>query len=558
MAHTIVGLDIGAHSVKILRVVSGVRGYDIELYDEEPVRPELAEVDPSDGDGNEAAERPPESTQDLRALGVLPAGAEEALEALVARGALEADQIIVGYDLFACLQTDINLPFVRRRDILQALPMQIEDSYPVDIDDLTVDFQVSDVTNEDGDHRVTVVATPSDDLRSFLHVLEQVGVEPRIIDIDPANLLGAYRMLRTAPTGPVAIVDIGLAYTDICIVDNEEIVVMRRLRIGGRTFTERLAEMMRIDTESAEQVKLSDAYVELPSALGAAPEQASVHTVCRDVAGELSSELSRTLHAHAAKAAGPVESVMLCGGGGLLRGLARFLATALGIPVDVLVVEEAEAIAPGAGARAVGCLGLAARGLGRKPASRFNLRQGEFVYRGSLAFLKAPARALAIFALLLCVVLGFNLWAERWAVKKQRDAYQFALSSLTESVLGEPIDNARDVIQLMARVPEGEGSMPEVTAYELFRDISQRLVELREDLDIVVTVDRLSVEIAPRNQISIRGSTDSAESIDEIETELETLPCVGEIARERETRNRTTNLLEFELRADNICPRGDG
>jgi general secretion pathway protein L len=438
MSHRIVGLDLGTYSVKAIRVESSLRTHQVKGFDEEPL------VGPGD-----FAETPPEGTPVAASEETAQSPLARALMALNARGALQGDVLVVSQGLERCLVTQIELPFTQRRQIEDVLKVQVEDKFPVDTSDLVMDFLPSSTIAASGQHPVTVVATNKAVLGELLQTLAQGGADPRIVDVGPARLGSARHLLSGGTEADVvALVDIGHEFTDVCVMSGEEITAMRRLRLGGKAFTEALARHFEVSVEVAEQDKLRQAFVEPPGQerMGLDPDSAMIRDVCRDVALDLSQELLRTFHSHLAERGRPVERVWLCGGGSLLPGLGAFLGVQLGIACDAVGVA-ALAQDPTKSVRAVAALGLAARGLPQRVASPFNFRRGPFAFKGDFEFLRGRAVALGVGVMFVILALIFSLLAKKGAIEARRDAYAVALSISTAAVLGEALDDPGEVIQ---------------------------------------------------------------------------------------------------------------
>ena len=538
MSHNIVGLDIGAHSVKVVQIRSGMRSHTIGAYheawlDQYPV-PEPDE---------EAGEAP-----------ALDPRVNEALADLKHRGALEGDVVVVGYSLGRCVQAHLSLPFGDRRKIEAVLPVQVEDHFPIDIEDLTTDFQVS-AANDAMHHRVQVIGTPNETIRSYITGLNATGVDPRIVEVGPAGLLAAAELLNPgASVGTVALVDIGHSTTDVCLVENGEIVLMRSLRVAGSTFTERIASGMGATAENAEQAKHHYGAVDHTRPPGESPQsdEDRVQALCYGVASDLARELGRTFHGYATGGGNPITAMYVCGGGANLKGVPELLAAGLGIEVRPLWHEESEQAFRGGGYRSVPALGLAARGMGQRPASQFNLRSGGLAFRGDFEFLRARALSFGIAALCCIISLVGVLITNKKVTEARVAEYADALCIATEQVFEECIRNPNTVLSRLGGGSDIGSLLPEVSAYEIFRDISVALVDVREVYETPIQLDKLVVDVQ-RDVVQVEGRTNTAASVDLIVEELDALECLVSLESGETRRARGSEDFEFNLRGENGC-----
>ncbi|MFT4703672.1 MAG: hypothetical protein ACI81R_001364, partial [Bradymonadia bacterium] len=194
MATRVVGLDIGASSVKAVVIdVSGRTWQLIEVLEEPIHRAELAEgmdpmlppiherptpangsptlplsVPPIPGNASTSAVEPGEASaaaelsnsddlvdgEVLDEMGAFGAPTLNALRRMAGQGVFEGDRHI-----YACLPANsayvavVTLPFSDPKQVELVLPPQLEGKLPVESEDLLVDFMVSG-TAPNGEHRI--------------------------------------------------------------------------------------------------------------------------------------------------------------------------------------------------------------------------------------------------------------------------------------------------------------------------------------------------------------------------------------------------------------------
>lgn len=559
MSQRIVGLDIGSHSVKAIVVETTMRTERIVGYQEQPIeisipgQTEEGEQPEPSAEGNDEAVEVSNVDEEVTHSGTLSEAVQSAVGSLKHRGILDGDVVVVGFGLDDCMQTRLKLPFAQRKQIEAILPVQLEDRFPLDSTELLSDFHVGQ-WDQQSQRDVTVMATRPEIVGNFLASLESWNIDPRIVDAGPARLLSALRFLESTPTGTYAILDIGHGGTDVCVVANNQVDMVRRVKTGGNTFTTKLCELFSIDPVQAEEYKHSTAYVDVSQTAPATehPEQIKLRQACQETANQLCNELSRTFHGYLARGGTPIEQVILCGGGAMFRGLAQYMANNLSVPVELLQVQEATKKGAGAGVRAVAALGLAARGIGRHTANQVNLRRGPFAYRGDFEFIKARAIPLVVLTVLLIAAAIFAMIQKKNAIEARRDATAEVFTQLAVAVLGDANTDPRDVTQQLTQLTLGPALIPEFTAYEIFRDISSDLVALRMDDGITVEVERITVDIG-RDVIILRGMTDSAESVELIAEYMRAARCLDSVSPTRTTQNTRSGLYDFEIRAVNKC-----
>jgi type IV pilus assembly protein PilM len=486
---------------------------------------------------------------------LLTQSTQNALTALKERGALDGDSIVVGFtgDM---MQARAQLPFSEKKRIKSILPLQIEDSFPLPISDLTYDFQVGSEADEHGEYDILIAGTPRENLAQFLAELAEIGIDPKIVTFHSSRLIN---MFEKAPStdeeerGAVAIIDIGHKQTHVCICDENDISFMRQYHLGAAHFTGEISSALNwTDQEQSERFRQSHINLD-PRAEASSPgdQYQPAIEACHQLAEKLTRMLNRTFHGHNANGGSPITRIRLCGGGTLIPGLPAFIAMTLGITTRSLVADEIEAYQQGAGIRGVGAMALARQGTSQLDYLSFNLRQDGFIFQGDFEFLKTRIPALSVSAVALIIAMIFVVITGNRAKEREAEAYINALCNSTEALFQEAVCSPTEVLGRLNEVSTTSGLIPEYSAYEIFRDISTELVDARDFIE-VMEITQILIDVQ-RDIITIKGSTDSAANVDEIIEVLDQLECVNDIQSEQTTRNRTSQLFDFELQAKNTC-----
>lgn len=135
----------------------------------------------------------------------------------------------------------------------------------------------------------------------------------------------------------VMLANIGHESVDVIIVRGTDLVFARNLTGGSKTFDDAIAERVNCSPEKANQIKRKLVDVG-PGAryVDTAAEKAS--RACAGPAGQLASLLQSTLAFAKGQVRLPslrLDRVFICGGGAKLRGLDRYLTSAVSAPVEV-------------------------------------------------------------------------------------------------------------------------------------------------------------------------------------------------------------------------------
>jgi general secretion pathway protein L len=389
--------------------------------------------------------------------------------------------------------------------------------------------------------RVLACAMKRDDARSVLTTLAASGAEPRSLIAAPASYARlAERLARLGGAdAPVAVVDIGHVRTDVCVIVNGKAVFFRTIPRGGHHVTEAIARTWHMPYDQAEQAKHSDGFVASTAEPAASEAWKRIHDVVVTEAGPLARDLKQTFAACRAKTGAAVARVELVGGGARLRGLPAFIAEKVGLPCTGIDPQEAEAIF-GATVASRGlaadsaCLAAGVAFEGASGRAHFDLRQGELAYKADLSFLRAKAGYLAAVGLVIMAFAAINAYFALSTLRKAERTLDKRLAAESRDALG----SAMPADQVIKRLGGGGGGeevsdspLPKMTAWDILRDISDRLPPGKE-----VKLDVTSIDIKP-GKIQLQVTTGATESKDAVEgasavvNALKTQPCFEDVQR---------------------------
>ena len=190
-----------------------------------------------------------------------------------------------------------------------------------------------------------------------------------------------------APGATVAVVDVGHRRTSVAVGRPAEgLVFARTFAGGGRDLTRALAAEFQVGLAEAEAWKERDGSL----LAGGGPEHDRARTALLRALAPIVREVRASLKASSSREHQPAR-LLVAGGSARLPGLPEHLGTELGVPADraLLPAVATPVIGPVDQPRACQAYALALRGAAASRGPRFNLRQGEFAFRGHFE----PARA---------------------------------------------------------------------------------------------------------------------------------------------------------------------
>jgi type IV pilus assembly protein PilM len=210
----------------------------------------------------------------------------------------------------------------------QHILSEAEQYIPFDIKDVYLDFQdLKTGTQENERTDVMLVAAKKDIVDDYLKMLDSIGLQATIVDIDGFALENTYEY-NTPKTGNVALVDIGAAKMNINILSGGVSVVARDIVVGSRQLTEQIMNQFDIEFEEAEGIKLG--YVP------ADDKQEDLEQIFTSVCTQWVLEIKKAIDLyHSNYPDAPLERLVLSGGGAKVAGLTDYLHRETGLPVEL-------------------------------------------------------------------------------------------------------------------------------------------------------------------------------------------------------------------------------
>ncbi len=567
--HRILGLDIGAQSIKATLIDARMRSYEILQSYVEPI-PEPEQITPkietavgrkSEADKNPAPgedfpsrdEDQPGEKEDLESakaeIEVLPTWAI-ALKNLIERTGLVFEEAVCGMAGHWASTRIISLPFSSRSKINQVLAFEIEDLVPFDMADMVCADQILSMKKSGS----TVLASMArkEDIARLLRFFNAAGVDPKVLTLNCSALSVAALNLPETGEGTYAVIDIGASSTDVVIVDNGQIALMRSITEGGRAVTSELARDLEVDFDDAEKLKTQVGKVFASDA--ASPEDERVARLSQSLVQahqSLFGRLRQTIHAAIQEGQYRIEKIYLLGGGTQLPGFDNFITDALGISTKPFPMIDAKYLNfSGAPDRSdnefVASLGLALSAAPTSKLKSVNFRIGEFAYRKIAEEVQGGLKVVAamggILLALLIVLLaqGHKVRSDRITGLEQQ-AQKIYLESFNQpappgSIVGSfrsKISEVSDKYKVIGYFGEGD-----VRALDVLRAMAKSI-----PAEIPIDVKQLDIK---SEFAKFEAVTDNFQSVNKIESELAKHEIFKSVDRE-DAKKTAGDKIKFKL-----------
>lgn len=324
-SESVLGIDIGASSVKIVQLRASRGTAILETYGEIALGPY--------------------SKQPIgKPVRLGPEEISSAITDLMKEANITARIAGISIPFAASLVTVLSLPKVDPSTLKQIVPIEARKYIPVPITEVSLDWFV--IPPDEGQDSafdrlkpaekkpvgedVLLVAIQNATLQNFQTITNAVGVH---VDFFEIEIFSAIRSSIGHGIAPVVVVDIGAASTKMYVVERGIVRVTHLLTMGGAQITETLARSMSWEFEKAERVKRERGLA--PGKAYSAQENEKINEALLSTLSRLFGEVNRVLLSYGQRYNKNVSHVILTGGGASMPGLSAEAKRSLNAEVEI-------------------------------------------------------------------------------------------------------------------------------------------------------------------------------------------------------------------------------
>lgn len=306
--HNPVGLDIGSSYIKIARIDDTKAGYELALFDMQPVQSGII---------NEGL-----ITDKDRLVNIIK-------ELLKRSGIKKGDAVICVSGHSSVVIKTISLPVMTEEELSSSIKYEAEQYIPFDINEVNIDFQIIGM-KEEGQMDVTIVAVKKDVMNDYIDVVKRSGLDIAIVDTDSFAIYNAYEVnYDMTEKNSIALINIGDSITNINIVHDGIPIFTRYSAIGSHLHTDSLEKALGVSREDAERLKRGQSIENI------SPDIAQ--EIIRSASDEIYGEIYRSFEYYRSSIGEEeINKIVLSGGASLIKGFPENMAERIGIPVEVI------------------------------------------------------------------------------------------------------------------------------------------------------------------------------------------------------------------------------
>lgn len=314
---TLVGVDIGATSVKVCQLKDSRKGLGL-------VRLGFVPLD----------------RQTIVDRHVMNASAlVEALQRALAQAKIRDREVALSVTGQSVISRKITVPIMTTAELDEQIQWEAENHIPFDIKEVNVDYEILRRRPEAGQMDLLLVAAKRDEISDYVNIARQAKLKPVVVDIDAFTVQNLFEYNRGLPPDQTfALINVGATQASINIVAHGTSAFTRDIANGGNYVTEQLARQANISWEQAEELKYQAAQ-QLPSVPQATYQ--TIEAVCDTIAAEIQRSLDFFL---ATSGEDRIARVHLTGGTSNLPQLAAAIARRSRVPVENIHPTERIAV----------------------------------------------------------------------------------------------------------------------------------------------------------------------------------------------------------------------
>jgi len=292
---------------------------------------------------------------------------------------------------------------LKEKELKSALENEVQKTIPLEIEKIYWDYRIVSSRLENGQQAILFVGTLKEIVDDCTEVLDEIGLEPVVFEIESISLSRALLEDLKLKAG-VMIIDIGARTTNINIFDKNKILIdSATVFIAGNHFTKSISNKLGISSREAE--KLKRIY-----GLDKKKGKGKIAQILEEDFQVIIKKIKKSVGYYGQE----IEKVILAGGSARMPKITKYLSLSLGLKVEIGIAPQANQL----NRKSVlfnTVIGLALRGLEKNPQkSGINLLPEKF--RPKYSVVSKKTRKKKIFPYLVAAILIIGLIFLGWTV----------------------------------------------------------------------------------------------------------------------------------------------
>ena len=303
----LVGVDIGASSIKVVQLKESRKKYQVVRAGFEPLQPQTII------DGH-----------------IMSAGhVTEALLKIFQDNKIQSKDVAVGVYGQSVIVRKITVPMMTNEELDEQISWEAEQHIPFDIKVMSVDYEVLRRRPEAGQMDLLLVAAKKDEINDYASILREAKLRPVVVNINAFTIQNIFETQLGLPEeGTIGLLNVGAAVSSLNIVSRGVSAFTREITNAGNAITEEIQKQCGVPYEQAEAYKCGGGPTQI------VPQE--VHQVINQACDALAGEIQRSLDFYLATSGdNEIARLYVSGGSAYLAPLQKAIEKRARVPVVI-------------------------------------------------------------------------------------------------------------------------------------------------------------------------------------------------------------------------------
>jgi len=302
-----VGLDIGANSIKLVKLDHTKSGYSVSAIGIRELPPEAIVSD---------------EIRDREAVIFN-------IQSLIDQTDPKIKDVVVSISGHSVITDRFTIDKKSGAEAEQAILFETEQRAPFDVDDVSLDYHIVKTDEDTNKMEVLLVAARKEYLRMYLELIQDCGLRPVVVDDDALAILNAYtENYEVDPTRVTALVNIGYDVSNITYLREGIFQSTRDVSSGTREIYNAIQKEFRLNPELTSKAIKGEMHDSIDQDM----LKATIISSTDELVSGLELAFSYFKSQHKVE---NIDWLILSGGGALIPYLPEFLQSKLNIPLEI-------------------------------------------------------------------------------------------------------------------------------------------------------------------------------------------------------------------------------
>lgn len=226
MFENIAAIDVGATSIKMIKVRTGINDFQVKSLS-------IEEIDLTNPDYRDAA--------------------SSAMKKMLSEDPIKGYTVVTNLPMENAIIRNITFPFNDVEKIAEAIPFEAEENVPFRLDELAMDFQSLHSDKKD-EGRVLLAAARKSAVNDHVKLLHEADIMPVQMGLESNSLFGCYRYFNRVANETILQLDMGYSKSIINIIRDGHLQYTRSCPAAMQSIHKSMADFLKVTEDKARHI----------------------------------------------------------------------------------------------------------------------------------------------------------------------------------------------------------------------------------------------------------------------------------------------------------------